>query len=231
MEQKRKLTNAQLEKRLNNAVIHIDRDRSYKGIYFDDKGLRLEVLEDCCIVSTGFHRHIFQSYCLGQTISRPYMYIKRFVDIAYDNAGAITITKDNGNTGFSYGKLMSVLKDDEKKNDEFLVAYFCDLYFYTIFSPLYSIGESVTSAFIVYLTYVCDIAKQSIILAEHKESMTNKQFIEKFCDMVKELTAEIDEQVVFEPMTDEQRLQAEIDAIQEQENEQLLLINSDESQN
>lgn len=222
MEQKKKLTNVQLQKRLDNAVLHIDKTKDTKSIFFDDKGLRLTANEDYAIIETGYHRHVFSNFTAAG-VSRPYLYVLRLIDIALDNASAITVEKGNGNTGFSFQKLLDVLKNDESKKHEYIIVYYCDMYLFTIYQNLYSIGETVGSTFIVYLSYLCGIARNSIILDEHKESLTNKQFIDRFCDSLKELTSEIEEQVVIEAKTDEERMKEEIDAIQEQEH--------DESQN
>lgn len=222
MEQKKKPTNAQLQKRLNNAILHIDRTKDTKSIYFDDKGLRLTVNEDYAVIETGYHRHVFNNFTTSG-ISRPYLYVQRLIDIALDNASQMTIEKENGNTGFSYSKLLDALKGNKDKNLDYLIAYYCDMYFYTIFQNLYSIGESVSSTFFVYFSYLCGIVRNSIILDEHKEPLTNKQFISKFCDTIKELSSAMEEQVIIEAKSDEERMEEEINAIQEQL--------SDESQN
>jgi hypothetical protein len=47
--------------------------------------------------------------------------------------------------------------------------------------------------------------------------MTNKQFIQKVVESIKEFTNELEEHVLFPKKTDEQVMQEEIDAIQEQE--------------
>ena len=84
-----KLTNGQLLKRLKNAVVHIDKDKSYQSVYLSDKGLRLETTDEYCVISTGFHRHIFNAFNSAQGVSRPYLYTKRVVEIANENLDAI----------------------------------------------------------------------------------------------------------------------------------------------
>ena len=222
MEQKKKQTNAQLQKRLDNAILHIDKTKDTQSVYFDDKGLRLTVNEDYAIVETGYHRHVFSNFTLSG-VSRPYLYIKQLVSIALQNEAAMTVEKENGVTGFSFNKLIESLKLDDTKNSEYIIAYFCDMYLFTIFQNLYSVGESIGSSFLVYLSYICGIARNSIILSEHNEPMTNKQFIDKFCNTIKEFSDNMEEQIVFDKKTDEEMIQDEINAIKEQE--------FDESQN
>ena len=69
---KQKETKGDLERRMRNAIVLVPKDKYYQGIYFDDKGLRLEVTGDFAIVTTGFHRHVFSSFT-SQGASRPYI--------------------------------------------------------------------------------------------------------------------------------------------------------------
>ena len=48
--QSKKPTNAQLEKRLKCALLHIDKTKDTKSIYFDDKGLRLTINDDFALI-------------------------------------------------------------------------------------------------------------------------------------------------------------------------------------
>jgi hypothetical protein len=57
--------------------------------------------------------------------------------------------------------------------------------------------------------------------------MTNKQFIQKVIDNIKEFTNELEERVLFPKKTDEQVMQEEIASIQEQENEQAMEAQTD----
>ena len=91
-----------------------------------------------------------------------------------------------------------------------------------IFDGLYSIGESEIESFFVYFKYIGIIATNSILLDEHKENMTNKQFVEKFISLVKEDTGDIDERVLFKALTDEERMKQEIDAAAQNEQENIM---------
>ena len=103
MEQKKKLTNAQLQKRIANALIHIDRTNGTESIFFSDKGLRLTVNEDFAIIATGFHRHVFNNFT-NAGISRPYLYTKRVIEIANENLKDIEV--DGGITFDNVRKVM-----------------------------------------------------------------------------------------------------------------------------
>ena len=205
------LSKGQLESRLRNALVFVPKDKDYKGVYFDDKGLRLEVTNDFAVITTGFHRHVFNSIT-SQGISRPYLYTQRFIEIALSND--CLVKDEKGNITRSYNKLMAVLKEKEDKS-EFNVCWYTDLWFNVIFHPLYGIGETEAESFLVYESYLHIIARNKIILSEKTEDITNKMFIEQIGKELMEFTKDVDEHVVFQKKTDEERKKEEIDALGE----------------
>ena len=208
MEQKKKLTNAQLQRRIQNALVFVPKDKDYIGIWFEDKGLRLEATGEYCVISTGYHRHVFTSFT-NSGISRPYLYTKRVIEIANENDCK---TED----GYSFAKLLKVLYEKDDRSEYNICVYF-EWYVYNCFQPLYSIGESETESFLVYESYVHNIARNSIILSEKLEDITNKDFVEKVIVNMKSFTDGVEERVVFPKKSDEELVREEIGAINEQE--------------
>lgn len=210
-EKAKKPTNAQLQKRLERAIIHIDRTKDTNEIYFSDKGLRLIVNENVAIIGTGYHDHVFQNFT-ADGVSRPYLYIKRLVEIANEND--CIIEEPDGTKYYSYQKLMSVLKARGEDNNDYIIAYFVDEWLLNIFAPLYSIGETKAYAFLVFFDYMHNIGKNSIFLDEHKDGLTNKQFIDAYIAKMVEFADGIKESEIFEPKTDEDVMRENIEAIQ-----------------
>lgn len=207
MEQKKE-TRAQIERRLKNALVFVPRDKEYSSVYFSDKGLRLEATSESCVISTAFHTHVFNAYTTSG-ISRPYLYTKRLIDIANGNNCA---TKD----GYSFSALIDVLKNKEDKSEYNLVVYI-DWWIFNCFQPLYSIGESEAESFLVYESYLHNIARSSVILSEKTEDITNKQFVEAVIKNMNDFIEGVDERVIFHKKTDEELVKENIEAIQEQE--------------
>lgn len=207
MKQKKE-TKGQLESRMRKALVFVPRDKEYMGVFFSDKGLRLEVTSYTAVISTGFHRHVFADIT-SAGISRPYLYTKRIIEIANENDCK---TDD----GYSFGKLLEVLKAKEDKA-EYNIAVYYEWWCRVIFDGLYSISEDEVSSWLVYFKYINTIAINSILLDEHKEDVTNKQFVERFIGLIKDFTENVDERVLFHALSDEDRMKQEIDAIQEQQ--------------
>ena len=212
MEQKKE-TRAQIERKIKNAIVFVPKDKETKSIFFSDKGLRLTVTEDTAVIETNYHRHVFSNYT-SFGLSRPYVYTKQVVDMAlnYDCK-----TED----GYSYQKLARTLEEKEDKT-EYNIFWYVDKWLFNIFQPLYSIGESEVESFLVYESYVHNLARNNIILSEKTDDMTNKEFINRVCDTIKELTNELEESVILHKKTDEELVQENIEAIQEQEQNEMM---------
>ena len=213
MENKKKPTNAQLQKRIANAVIHVDNTKDTKSIFFDDKGLRLTANEEYCVIETGYHRHVFNSFT-SSGVCRPWLYTKRVIEISTENDCIV-------NGGYSYQRLMQVLKEKEDQSDYNIATYY-DWWLMNIYTPLFSIGETEAECFLVYVDYMYNLARNSIFLEEHKDGLTNKQFVDRVLDLIRDFTKGIEEHEIFVPKTDEQIMQENIDAIQQDENEKVM---------
>ena len=224
MEQKKKSpTKGQLEMRIKNALVFIPRDKDYSGIHFVDKGLRIEVTQDHCVISTGFHRHVFDAIT-SSGVSRPWIYTKRVIEIATEKTtlDAITIKDKKGNVvGYSFQKLLDVLGGKEDKSEYNIVTYY-EWWCRVIFDGLYSISEDAVGSFLVYFKYLGIIATNAILLEEHKEDMTNKQFVENFIKNIKDFTADMNEHVLFHKKTDEEVMKESIEAMAATEQEQMM---------
>ena len=222
MEQK-KPTNAQLQKRITNALIHIDRTKDTQSIFFTDKGLRLTTNEDVAIIATGFHRHVFNNFT-NAGVSRPYLYTKRIIEIANENLKDIEV-----DGGYSFQRLLEVLKAKEDKSEYNIVTYY-EWFVFNCFQPLYSIGESEVESFLVYEMYLHNIARQAVLLSEKKEDMTNKQFFDEVIKNMQNFIEGVDERVIFHKMTDEEMAQANIEALTQNEQEQAMEAQINENQ-
>lgn len=209
--EEKKPTASQLERRLMNAVVHIDKTKDTQSIYFSDKGLRITVDKEYAIIETGFHRHIFTSFT-SAGLSRPYLYTKRFLEAALEHEKEI-VTEN----GYSYERLFAVLKEDEENKVKYNIAQYVDWWLFNIYAPLYSIGESEAETFLVYESFIHNLARQNVILEEKTDDMTNIQFLDRVQKMEKDFTANIDESVIFKKLTDEELVKSEIEAVQEQE--------------
>lgn len=203
--QEKKVTKAQLEKKIANAVLFIEKTQETNSVYFSDKGMRLIVNDEVAIIETGHHRHVFSM--LAQTeVSKPYLYTKRVVELALEND--CTVKNERGEQFYSFARLLDVLK--EKDESLYNIAYYFQMWVQCIFFPLYMIGESEVEAFTVYLDFVSIIARNSIMLEEKNDSLSSKQFVEKYVENIKAYTATLQDVEIFKKMSDEEFVQAQL---------------------
>lgn len=210
-QQQKKPTKGDLVKKMRSAVVFVPKDRETISVYFDDKGLRLTATEDFAIIATGAHQHVFRSVTVAG-VSRPYLYTKRFIEIALANDS--TFKDEKGQVRRSYSKLFEIIKNKEDKT-EYNMCWYVDLWLNNIFSPLYSIDETEIASFLVYEQYLHNVARSQVILSEHAEDMTNLQFVDALIDNEKKYLEGMKEAVIIHKKTDEEKTQEEVAALQE----------------
>ena len=215
--EKKKPTNAQLQKRIRDAVVHIDMTKDTKSIYFSDKGVRLVADNDGCVIETGYHRHVF-SNITSSGLSRPWLYTKRVIDIALETAVTKSIKVDGG---YSFTRLLEELNKKEDKI-EYNIVYMYSWYLFCIFQPLYGIGEDEVTTFMLYEDYMHSIARNSVLLEERSEDVTNKQFVEKTLEKLREVTDGLQEAVLLHKKSDEEIVKEEMEAVMATEQERAM---------
>lgn len=212
MEQKKKETKAQIERRLRNAVVLVEKTKDYMSVGFEDKGVRLAVTDEYAVISTNYHQHVFDNIT-ASGVSRPYLYTKRVIELANEND--CTVKDENGNAvGHSYAVLLNELNKKEDKS-EYNIVYYYSWFLLNIFSPLYLIGESELETFGTYFEYIHNLAKNAVWLKEKTEDMTYAQFSKEYFDYMAEFSENIVDHVLFKKKTDEEVLQENVESMQE----------------
>lgn len=204
MEQKKE-TRATIERKIKNAVVFVPKDKETISIFFSDKGVRLTVTMDNAVVAFGYSQTVYSNFTAAG-ISRPYLYTKRVIEIANENLKEIEV-----DGGYSFQRLLELLKAKEDKSDYNIVTYY-EWFVFNCFQPLYSIGESEVESFLVYEMYLHNIARQAVLLSEKKEDMTNKQFFNEVIKNMQNFIEGVDERVIFHKMSDEEVMKENIEA-------------------
>ena len=220
MEQKKE-TRATIERKIKNAIVFIPKDKDTTSIFFSDKGVRLTATTDNAVVAFGYSQTIYSNFTAAG-ISRPYLYTKRVIEIANESLKDIEV-----DGGYSFQRLLEVLKGKEDKSEYNIVTYY-EWFLHNLFNPQFGIAEDEVSSFLVYEDYIHNIAKNSVLLSEHKEDVTNKQFIDKVIANIKDFTDNLEESVLLHKKSDEEIAKEEMEAVMatEQEHAMEAQINS-----
>ena len=214
MEQKKE-TRATIERKIKNAIVFVPKDKQTISVFFSDKGVRLTTTSDIAVVAFGFSQTVYNSFT-SAGVSRPYLYTKRIIEIANENLKEIEV-----DGGYSYQRLLDVLKEKEDKNGYNIVTYF-SWFLQNLHNPQFGIAEDEVSAFFVYEDYIHNIAKNSILLDVRNEDLTNKQFIDKMVANIKEFTDNIEESIILHKKSDEEIAKEEMEAVMATEQEQAM---------
>lgn len=219
MEQKKE-TRATIERKIKNAIVFVPKDKETISIFFSDKGVRLTVTMDSAVIAFGYSQTIYSNFTAAG-ISRPYLYTKRVIEIANEHLKEIEV-----DGGYSFQRLLDVLKEKEDKSEYNIVTYF-SWFLQNLFSPQFGIAEDEVSSFLVYEDYIHNIAKNSVLLSERNEDLTNRQFLDKVIANIKDFTDNLEETVLLHKKTDEEIVKENIEAAQEQDQEQAMEAQTD----
>lgn len=152
MEQK-KATRAQLQKKIDNAQIFIE--KSQKSIYFGDIGTGIYICKDDVIVRTNFHSHIWRKIT-NSNFSFPCMFLEQLVDIANEHIKDIEDKNPKGEIYYSFGKLKSINTLTEEEHEIVIRVY---MFLYSINSTIFSIGYDDISCSLLLINYAFFRAK------------------------------------------------------------------------
>lgn len=218
--QEKKLTNAQLQKRLKNAVLHIDKTKAYRAVMFADRNLKIEIEEDVAIIS-----RLSYSLCFNKVVaggySRVYMILANVVDMVkrYD------CIKENDKVGkfTSYWKLWDAVREKEAEQGDLGVLTIFSVWFDVLQSTLFLCPEKADETFALNTIYVLNTYVHGVLAKPYDKDMTNKELMIEIANEVNEYIAQMgDEYVVLHKETKEEQEQAVADALAEEQVEQAL---------
>ena len=221
MEQK-KPTNAQLQKRISRAVVHIDRTKDTKEVFFDDRGIRIVISDERAIISQLSFMMTFDEIVSGG-YSRNYMVLNRIVEMVdeYD----CVVVNEKEEKCVSFWKLYDSVKNSTKEGheaDNGIITKFI-IWFGVMQSSMFMLSERTDFTFALGTQYAMNGIISGSISKFYEKDMTNKELLaeiakefDTYRDSVKE------EFVVMKKETEEDRKQAIANAIQEQEQEQAM---------
>lgn len=205
MEQK-KATRAQLEKRIDNALLIIDKGKEFKSIYLGDIGIGVYITKDYAIMTSNFHQHIWNRFN-GKGYNKPYIYLDRFVNLSNEHINEIGRKNIKGELFYSLSKLkaISTLRDEEKR-----LITIVERFIYVANDGIYAIGDEKEDITNLMLQYLCWLSKANIFIGDRMDDLFINDFYNRFISTFRYLSldADIDDKVVDE-------LQEKINEIEE----------------
>lgn len=227
---KQKPTLAQLQKKISNAIVFIEKDpKTYNSIYFDDRGLTLEATDDYAIVGRLSFRMVFNSIVSGG-YSRVHLVVQKIIEMAHSYGCKV---EKNGTFINSYWKLWENISTSDKDEKEKLE----DLSILSMFSSwidvqqctIFSLSERTQDVFTLQFAHRAFALFFGILSKPYDKDMTNVDLMKEFDKELKSFIKENKETfVVLKKETEEQRKEAIANAMEQNDIEE---NNNDEEEN
>lgn len=190
MEQPKKKSKAQLENEIASALVFVPK-KGAKILRLDDRGITFMLTDDYTVVSTNFHRHVFSNYNSAGVRYISY-FVGAFIEIfeRYKTFGKLTDDKGNV-TGFSFQKFMKEADGILTREEEIIIRR-VDSWSLLISEPLYSLAPSDVSELNRNIMFLSYLAKNWLLLAEHKDDLMYNDAMNKYIASVRYLSLDDD---------------------------------------
>lgn len=212
-------TNGQLQKRLERAVLHIDRTKDTKEVFFDDRGIRIIISDERAIISQLSFMMTFDEIVSGG-YSRNYMVLNRVVEMV-DEYDCVVVNK-KGEKCFSFWKLYDSVKNSTKEGheaDNGIITKFI-VWFSVMQSSMFLLSERTDFTFALGTQYAMNSIISGSISKFYEKDMTNKELLTEIAKGFDDYRNGVEEEfVVMKKESEEDRKQAIADAIQHIEQE------------
>lgn len=213
--EKKKPTNAQLQKRISKAVIHIDRTKDTKEVFFDDRGIRIVISDGRAIISQLSFMMAFDEIVSGG-YSRNYMVLNRIAEMV-DDYDCIE-TNEKGEKSVSFWKLYDSVKNSTKEGheaDNGIITMFI-IWFGVMQSSMFLLSERSDYTFALGTQYAMNGIISGSISKFYEKDMTNKELLSEIAKEFDNYRKGVEEEfVVMKKETEEDRKQAIANAMQE----------------
>lgn len=214
--QEKKPTNGQLQKRISNAVIHVDRTKDTKEVYFEDRGIRIVVSDGRAIISQLSFTMVFDEIVAGG-YSRIYATLSHVVDVAHKYDCMVVDNKGN-KTGYSFWKLRDEINKSNKEGHEIDAAIVTKfhIWFSLHQSSMFLLSERPDFTFAMGAQYALNAIISGAISKPYDKDMTNKDLFKVISDEFNTFRENYkEEDIVLRKETDEERKQAIAKAMEE----------------
>lgn len=197
------MTKEQLQRRLDKAVLHIDRTKEFKSCYFADRGLRITVEEDVALVGRQSYVLMFEKVVAGG-YSRIYMLLSNMVDMA--NRYDCTAKDAKGEQYMSYYKLREILSGDAGAKIDYNVFVIFTAWFDVLQSTLFLSPESPEEMFALNGIYALNTIVHGAVSKPYEKDMTSNELWGEIQKDISEYVGSMgDDYVVLKHKTDEEK--------------------------
>lgn len=218
----KKPTNAQLQRRIDTSIIHMDRTKDTMEVFFDDRNIRVVVNEDVALLENGIYATMFRRYYFGGE-SNQYLCLASLVECAKKYDDKIIVNNKKGEKIRSFALLVKAM--EESNDDGYTWIKVLEWFIYNFEANIaLAPRENFTNAvfYNLYEKFAHSAASLEQFSKEHKDGMTNKEYFKSIADKLIAIADEMTETKMFDAISDDEMAKMEIDAMQKNEEERIL---------
>lgn len=167
-----KLTREQLQRRLDKAVLHIDRTKAFRSVYFADRGLRITVEDEVALIGRSSYTLMFDRVVAGG-YSRIYMMLSGIVDMA--SRFDCTAKDSSGEPFTSYYRLRDTLQKEGVDGGEYNVFVIFTAWFDVLQSTLFLAPEKPDEMWALNSIYALNTIVHGVISKPYGKDMDNRE--------------------------------------------------------
>lgn len=186
--EKKKATRAELEKRIKNAELIIEKGKGYKHISFTDIGVSISVCKDYVTCSTNFHHHVWNRLT-SNDISAPYLYFDYFMDVVLSHLDDIKIKLEDKSIVYSFEKLIGLTSLTKA---EHILINIVEKFIYVNNDPLYKIGTDDVDITALMLSFNTLRAKGATFLEDYEGDIMKNDFYNRFVGLLRYYSINMD---------------------------------------
>lgn len=218
----KKPTNAQLQRRIDSAIIHMDRTKDTKEVFFDDRNIRVVVNEDVALLANGIYTTMFNRHYFGGE-SNQYLCLSSLVECAKRYDDKIIASNKNGEKFRSFALLVKTMEENNDADYAWIKVLEWFIYNFEANIAL-APRENFTNAIFynIYEKFAHSAASLEQFSNEHKDGMTNKEYFKAIADKLIAIADDMNDDKMFEPISDEEMAKKEMEALQKNEEEKIL---------
>lgn len=185
MEQPKKQSKAQLEKKIADAIVMVPKEHA-KTIHLDDRGITFTVTDDYTVISTNYHRSVFTNYT-SEGMCTVYYQVNMFIDTLNEYKALGEVKDDKGNvTAFRLDKLMSNKDKIEKADLNFINRI--DKWSMVLTEPLFALTPTHVSSMSLHTMWVSFLSKSNLLLESRDEDMEYYDYFNRFLTNIRYMT-------------------------------------------
>lgn len=184
MEKTKKPSKAQLESKIENAILLVEKGKEFKAFRFSDMGISIKICQDYTMLESNFHRNVWNNIT-SNGYSNVYVLLNEVVSIATQLKDDIAVKNDKDEIEYHFGKLKDL--DYIPQADKNILNLF-EKWVYLLNDSPFMIGSEKINILSIVSSYIIWLSKNQILYSERNEDLTINKFYNELIKNIRYLS-------------------------------------------